>query len=390
MMTLKQEKETPPAVHGRAPAERSNRDDNMVLITFPKEYEKRLADSIDKRFTVILLVTILFDIVSIAYLVSHAPTEMSDKELARTQKKFAELFLQKMEIEREANFIENLPLKELPEEQTPSGAAGEGRGAIAGRRRGAAATGDAGYGGGNLIGGGHGVPGPIGRRTLAQISDEVSRAGILGLLTSNSGLASGDAAEDVLSGNNAPEANLDQALAKVSSSGLRRGSAEEADKPLGSGGSSSREVRGSRATNVAGIDALVQGLGEGKAQGVQRSGGLEVGNDEPLIEETADGKAIGSRDREAVAAIVAKHTSAIQYCYQRELKRNPNLKGKLVVRFVITPQGTVASVTIVSSTLGNSTVENCIVERIKRWDDFGAIDPSKGNTTFRQVYTFGY
>ncbi|MGH7455435.1 MAG: TonB family protein, partial [bacterium] len=116
----------------------------------------------------------------------------------------------------------------------------------------------------------------------------------------------------------------------------------------------------------------------------------EVSIGEPLIEESEDGKATGSRDREAVAAVVAKHTSAIQFCYQRELKRSPNLKGKVVVRFVITPQGAIESVTILSSTLSNGTVESCIAERIKRWDDFGAIDPAKGNTTFRQVYTFGY
>jgi TonB family protein len=158
---------------------------------------------------------------------------------------------------------------------------------------------------------------------------------------------------------------------------------------LGSGDGGGREVRGSRATSAGGIDALVHGLGEGKTKGVQRTGDLVVGNEEPLIE-TEEGKTAGSRDQDAVAAVVAKHTSAIQYCYQRELKRSPNLKGKLVVRFVITPQGTVATVTIISSTLNNANVENCVVERIKRWDDFGAIDPAKGNTTIRQVYTFGY
>jgi TonB family protein len=234
----------------------------------------------------------------------------------------------------------------------------------------------------------------VNRRTREDISNDASRAGILGLLTSSSDQASGLAAEDVLGGN-APLGDIDKALANAG--GLRRGSAGELGKPMGPGGDTGgdgsgngREVRGGRSTGAGGIDAMVQGLGQGVAHGVQRSGGLEVGGAEPLIEETEDGKATGTRDRDAVAATVAKHTAAIQYCYQRELKRSPNLKGKVVVRFVITPQGTVESVTVLASTLGNSTVETCITERIKRWDDFGAIDPSKGNTTFRQVYTFGY
>ncbi|MDQ7051652.1 MAG: AgmX/PglI C-terminal domain-containing protein [candidate division KSB1 bacterium] len=97
----------------------------------------------------------------------------------------------------------------------------------------------------------------------------------------------------------------------------------------------------------------------------------------------------GGRDIDAVAAIVKSHNAAIQYCYQRELKRNPNLRGKVVVRFIIDASGKVVEVSIVSSTLRNRRVERCIVNRIKRWN-FGAIEKSKGNTAFKQVYTFGY
>ena len=84
------------------------------------------------------------------------------------------------------------------------------------------------------------------------------------------------------------------------------------------------------------------------------------------------------------------NNSAIQYCYQRELKRDPNLKGKIVVRFTIDISGKVRIVNIISSTLNNARVERCVVSRIQRWDDFGAIDASKGSESFRQVYTFGY
>ncbi len=367
------------------------KDEFAIVANFPKVFEKSLWEHFDKRFISVLAASLVGNVLIIAFLVMNAPQQLSNKDIARIQDRFAKLVLDKQPpAEPEVKFAEATPAKELPPETTAA-PANSGSVRTSGGRPGFSTTTNAATSGTatGVAGGGVEIPGATGRRTREQISSDVSRSGILGLLTSNSGLASGEAAEDVLNGNNAP-ANLDEALSKVSGSGLRRGSEADAGKPLGSGGGNDREVRGGRATNAGGIDALVQGLGEGRAQGVQRSGGLEVGSEESLIEESEDGRATGSRDRDAVAAVVAKHISAIQFCYQRELKRSPNLKGKVVVRFVITPQGTIETVTILASTLGNPAVENCIAERIKRWDDFGAIDPAKGNTTFRQVYTFGY
>jgi TonB family protein len=385
-MISKLEQETTMAVGAALP-----KDEFAVVADFPKVFEKGLWEHFDKRFISVLAASLLGNFLIIAFLVMNAPQELSNKDIARIQDRFAKLVLDRQPpAEPEVKFAEAPPVNELPLEKTTA-PSNQGSVRTSGGRPGFSTATSAATSGSEtgVEGGGVVLPGSTARRTREQISSDAGRAGILGLLTSNSGLASGEAADDVLSGDNAPAANLDEALSKVRGSGLRRGSAADAEKPLGSGGDG-REVRGGRATNAGGIDALVQGLGEGRAQGVQRSGDLEVGSEEPLIEESEDGRATGTRDRDAVAAVVAKHTSAIQFCYQRELKRSPNLKGKVVVRFVITPQGAIESVTILASTLSNPTVENCIAERIKRWDDFGAIDPAKGNTTFRQVYTFGY
>ncbi len=393
-MTLKLNQATPVGKSATATDSHSAaaRENETIWATFPKEFERSLTDVLDKRFTIILVLTILVDCLTIAYLMSK---EMNAEHV---RKRIAAAVSGQTEMEREAKFVDAPSMPDLPPETEASSSSSKlPSGSKGSRTGGVVSTGGARSGGaGTITDGGGADTGPVSpsRRTREDISNTASRAGILGLLTSNSGEASGSAAEDVLGGN-APVADIDQALANAG--GLRRGSSGELSKTMGPGGDvagsgvgNGREVRGGRATNAGGIDALVQGLGEGRAQGVQRSGGLEVGSEEPLIEEGEDGKATGTRDRDAVAAIVAKHTSAIQFCYQRELKRSPNLKGKVVVRFVITPQGTVESVAVLASTLGNPAVENCIAERIKRWDDFGAIDPAKGNTTFRQVYTFGY
>jgi hypothetical protein len=96
------------------------------------------------------------------------------------------------------------------------------------------------------------------------------------------------------------------------------------------------------------------------------------------------------RTPEALATVVTKHNAAIQHCYQRELKLNPSLKGELRVRIVISARGSVDSVSVVSSTLKSPAVEDCVVGRIKRWNDFGQSDPAKREVAIKQTYVFGY
>lgn len=98
---------------------------------------------------------------------------------------------------------------------------------------------------------------------------------------------------------------------------------------------------------------------------------------------------VSGRKPEQISAVINGHNTSIQYCYQRELKRNPELKGKIELKITIGYNGYVKKVDILSSTINNIRVERCIIKKIERWDDFGAIPESKGDTIFRQVYTFG-
>jgi hypothetical protein len=57
----------------------------------------------------------------------------------------------------------------------------------------------------------------------------------------------------------------------------------------------------------------------------------------------------------------------IRYCYQRELTKDPNLGGKIVVKFVIAKDGTVSSAQTKATTMNNASVENCINGRFMRF-----------------------
>ncbi len=242
---------------------------------------------------------------------------------------------------------------------------------------------------------------PSGRQQVQQqIENQVASEGILGILTSSSGSAApGGQVQDVLGDGSSANRDYEQVFRNVdrlttSGSGSKmRDGAGSASGPGGSG-SGRGEVRGSRTTQGGNIDALVSDLGAAKSSDVTRKTDLVASTLAPLTEEGEEVKAgsvsAGARDVDEVSSIVQEHSPAIKYCYERELKRNPDMKGKVVVRFTITPAGTVTNVKIISSTLDSETVERCILSRISHWDDFGVIDQSLGNATFRQVFSFGF
>jgi len=71
--------------------------------------------------------------------------------------------------------------------------------------------------------------------------------------------------------------------------------------------------------------------------------------------------------RDLVAKVIRAHFNEIKYCYERELQHAPELAGKVSVQFVIGGTGEVLEAQIAESTLSNSAVEQCMLDRVKRW-----------------------
>lgn len=113
---------------------------------------------------------------------------------------------------------------------------------------------------------------------------------------------------------------------------------------------------------------------------------------ETLVPEALEksGKKVAARRADAVARVVLAHNPAIQDCYKQALKQEPALKGKIVVRFSITPNGSVSEVHILQTTISQESLLNCMLNRIRRWNDFGESDPAVGVMSYRQTYVFGY
>jgi outer membrane biosynthesis protein TonB len=79
----------------------------------------------------------------------------------------------------------------------------------------------------------------------------------------------------------------------------------------------------------------------------------------PKIKGESAGK--GTRTQAAINRVVSRQQSRLKKVYESMLKRDPNLGGKLVVKFIIMPDASVTSVAIVKSTTGNPTFDKRIV-----------------------------
>ena len=87
-----------------------------------------------------------------------------------------------------------------------------------------------------------------------------------------------------------------------------------------------------------------------------------------------------SRTAEEITDIIDKNKGALFRIYNRELRSDPTLKGKVVLEITIAPSGQVISVKLVSSELSSPTLERKLLARIKLID-FGAKEVETVTTT---------
>lgn len=100
--------------------------------------------------------------------------------------------------------------------------------------------------------------------------------------------------------------------------------------------------------------------GLGRATG-GRAGSLGVG----VLDEESE--VAGGLDRDIIAQHIRAQIGQILYCYERQLSATPDLFGKVAVRFTINADGRVESQKIGESTLKNSNVEGCVLNKIAGW-----------------------
>lgn len=178
---------------------------------------------------------------------------------------------------------------------------------------------------------------------------------------------------------NSPEGNpIAQALDVPDISDLLAGGtgATRTDVGRGSRGAGLRGTgRGGGGTGPGQLFAggnLSTGAGSGRGQGAGRGtdGPGTPGRGEREVQVSVRPGAPrtnGYLSAEQINRVVRAHQSAIRYCYEVEVQRQPNLRGRITISWRIALSGGVSSARVSESSLGNSRVEGCIVRQVRRW-----------------------
>ncbi len=88
--------------------------------------------------------------------------------------------------------------------------------------------------------------------------------------------------------------------------------------------------------------------------------------------------------KDEVGKVIHAHLSEIRYCYESAMIRNPDVEGKLLVDFTIGSQGVVKASSVKQSTLGDPSLDDCILRRLNRW----AFPKPKGGVDVSVTYPF--
>ena len=114
-----------------------------------------------------------------------------------------------------------------------------------------------------------------------------------------------------------------------------------------------------------------RGKGDGTGSGYGGGGGGTGANGGGTLQRGGSGKA--SRSIEEIKLVFERNKGAIYAIYNRALREEPGLQGKVVVELKIAPSGEVVDVRVLSSELKASELERKLLARIKGFD-FGNKD----------------
>jgi outer membrane biosynthesis protein TonB len=212
----------------------------------------------------------------------------------------------------------------------------------------------------------------------ARIAEEAAQAAealIVGALSAEAG----GALADVLAGG-AVTGNAQDILAQAAGVGVAQSAAGGALRQRTGGGTGSGQ-QGLGSLQRAGGSETTAGRSEGTVVKEREiKGNLKLG----------DGDAIGGAgdfDANLVVQKIRSRLGGIRACYERELRKNPTLAGKVTIEFAIEERGNVSGVKVAENTTGDAAVGECVANEIKRIPTFNP-GPEGGKVLFSYPFVF--
>lgn len=203
----------------------------------------------------------------------------------------------------------------------------------------------------------------------AQREVKPENTGLLGLLTGSGKSSQSNGLADFLLDKGLVD-DLDEVLSSTDLS-LGQGSSNKSDdfdnliaqSDLGGGGIDDI---------VGDVNNDVQSVGFGE------KGNVKV---DQIGSMTGSAAALGQRSEASVRRVQQRNAGRMSYIYSKHLKRNPDMRGKMVVEVVIAADGSVDEVKLITSTIGNQDFEREILNFVRRWK-YDPIDQGKVTVTY--------
>jgi TonB family protein len=128
----------------------------------------------------------------------------------------------------------------------------------------------------------------------------------------------------------------------------------------GSGGGGVGDTIGIGGIGTRGRGGGTGGYGSGVGVlGGKKDVDIGITSSEPLV--------VGSLDKELIRKVIHANRQQIRFCYESQLNRFPKLDGKVAIRFMISPQGSVSTSSVAQTTVNNAELEACVAGRVRTW-----------------------
>ncbi|HEB59352.1 MAG TPA: TonB family protein [Gammaproteobacteria bacterium] len=139
-------------------------------------------------------------------------------------------------------------------------------------------------------------------------------------------------------------------------------------------------------TASAGIDTGAIGQPTGNTHLTDREAAAVASNIPSSRQRPVGGGGRGaSRTDEDIQLVFDRYKGAIDRIYNKALRRDPTLQGKIVFKLTIAPSGKVTKISIVSSEMNNPALEKRLMTRIKLFN-FGAKPVGTVTVTYPVVF----
>lgn len=184
----------------------------------------------------------------------------------------------------------------------------------------------------------------------ARLEEEVSSKGLLAIIGTTGKGSSTQKVKDLVGDAGNLSDDVGRALAESSGVKVARRDADSAGLRGGGGGdgAASTGELGKAGAGTGGAVAKKKTEIKGKV----KASGAEIA---------------GAADTKSIQGKIRRYNGRIKACYEKELKTNPDLAGKLRVAWEIDTSGRVSEVDVISNSTGNAELAACIKREVKKF-----------------------